>query len=107
MATTIRLGVFETNSSSVHSIMILSPQDYEAWAAGNLVYDYWNGGFVTAEEAKELELTKPDYMDGDSLLSLDDFVNCQKQLNYLESEVYRTTTPGGEEIYLATYYGRK
>lgn len=36
----IRRNVFETNSSSVHSITMCSLEDYEKWKRGELVYDY-------------------------------------------------------------------
>ena len=31
---TIRLGTFETNSSSTHSMVICSEEEYEKWANG-------------------------------------------------------------------------
>ena len=105
MTTTMRVGTFETNSSSVHSVMLISPQEYHQWESGELLYDYWNSTFVTAEEAERMQFD-PDYIDGGYLLTLDDFVMCKKALSYLESEVYPTRTPGGEEVYIASYYGR-
>jgi len=39
MNTTIRRGVFETNSSSTHSITILSQKDYDKWRNEDLFYD--------------------------------------------------------------------
>ena len=35
----IRRNVFETNSSSVHSITMCSLEDYKKWENGELVYD--------------------------------------------------------------------
>ena len=35
----VRRGVFETNSSSTHSITMCSNEEYEAWKAGKMVYD--------------------------------------------------------------------
>lgn len=39
MKRSIRRGVFETNSSSTHSICIVPAEDFEAWKAGKLMYD--------------------------------------------------------------------
>ena len=35
----IRQNVFETNSSSVHSLTICSEEDFKKWENGELVYD--------------------------------------------------------------------
>jgi hypothetical protein len=37
MKRTIRRGVFETNSSSTHSICIVPAEDFEAWKAGKMI----------------------------------------------------------------------
>lgn len=55
----IRRGVFETNSSSVHSITICSKDDYSEWENGNLVYDRYNECLVpilelTAEQRSKI-----------------------------------------------------
>lgn len=40
MKRTIRRGVFETNSSSVHSLTMCSDEEWKAWERGELVFDY-------------------------------------------------------------------
>lgn len=35
----IRAGVFETNSSSTHSLSLFSVEDFEKWKSNELVYD--------------------------------------------------------------------
>ena len=58
----IRRGVFETNSSSTHSITMCSEKDFEAWKNGELLFDIWGSkkfvklthlSDVEKEEAKE------------------------------------------------------
>ena len=44
----IRHGVFETNSSSTHSMVVCSEEDYQKWVDGELLYDY--GSLVKREE---------------------------------------------------------
>lgn len=54
MKRVIRRGVFETNSSSTHSITITQKEEYEKWEQGKLLLA--DGNFITKEEAiKELK----------------------------------------------------
>ena len=46
----IRHGVFETNSSSVHSVTILNDEDYNKWINGKTIVSR-HGKFVPIEEA--------------------------------------------------------
>lgn len=46
----VRIGVFETNSSSTHSLCICSKKDYDAWRCGNVLFDSWNEKFVKSNE---------------------------------------------------------
>jgi len=46
----IRRGVFETNSSSTHSLCIASKEDFKKWQNGELVYDSWSDKLVPIEE---------------------------------------------------------
>ena len=39
MKKTIRLGVWETNSSSVHSFCICTEEEYDKWEKGDLYYN--------------------------------------------------------------------
>lgn len=46
----IRNGVFETNSSSTHSISICSDKDFTDWAKGITYFNCWEKVFVKKEE---------------------------------------------------------
>lgn len=57
----VRQGVFETNSSSTHTLTICSKEDYEDWERGDKFWldNDWgklqtNKSFVTPEELEEL-----------------------------------------------------
>ena len=51
----IRNGVFETNSSSTHSITMCTKSDYEKWKNGELYYfEGSETGFVTKEERDKI-----------------------------------------------------
>lgn len=47
----IRYGVFETNSSSVHSLIMCSDNEYQRFVDNELLYDYWDDGLITYNEA--------------------------------------------------------
>lgn len=47
---TIRLNVFETNSSSCHSLILCSDSEYQLLKAGKLYIDKWLDKLVTASE---------------------------------------------------------
>ena len=57
----IRLGVFETNSSSVHSLTMVEKPDYEKWKKGEILFSEYprHGGseFLPADEAIEKNLS--------------------------------------------------
>ena len=46
----IRYGVFETNSSSVHSLILCSDEEYKAFEKHQLYYNHWEHYFMTYEE---------------------------------------------------------
>lgn len=48
----VRKSVFETNSSSVHSITMCKESEYNRWQSGELYYRW--GNFITREEADEI-----------------------------------------------------
>lgn len=52
MKVQIRTGLFETNSSSVHSCTIASMSDYRDWREGKLMVCLDNGEFVSIEEGR-------------------------------------------------------
>ncbi len=130
----IRTGVFETNSSSVHSMVLCDANDYEDWVKGKKLYNVnynYNGRhyieapmFVTPEEAAEYDSNYPypeehheDYWGGWELEFQDEEDNWhERQFITLEeyeraySYMYETfddsfTTPGGEEVIAFGFYG--
>jgi len=93
MKRTIRRGVFETNSSSTHSICIVPAEDFEAWKRGEFVltsdsalipkdpdpdrkltvYE-WNGGKYVAKEV-------PDTVENRKKYFYNDFTTYEKWRN--------------------------
>lgn len=54
----VRQGVFETNSSSTHSLTMCSEEEFNRWKAGELLFDYYNDCF-----AEVIELSSEDKED--------------------------------------------
>lgn len=46
----VRRNVFETNSSSTHSITICTEDEYEMWKRGEIYWCRWRENFVSKEE---------------------------------------------------------
>ena len=51
----IRRGVFETNSSSTHSLTICPEEQFEDWKRGKLLFNTWDDEFVVVHDLTEEE----------------------------------------------------
>ncbi len=117
----VRQGVFETNSSSVHSIAICTKNEFNAWRNGELYKnDGWWGNsisplkrkdFLTYDEAMELIASSFDYRprgeseDISEYLEKYEIYDYENWGSYYETDVTNYTTPHGEEIVAVCYYG--
>lgn len=52
----IRCGVFETNSSSTHSLSICSEEEFNKWTAGELIRDAEDEVFIETSSLKKDKL---------------------------------------------------
>lgn len=117
----IRRGVFETNSSSVHSITMCTGSDFDRWTDGELLFWEDEKKFGTREEIIE-DLKKSTWYDGklrypdinwDDKDQVSDIFNDEniKTFNqYSQNDWFETyweayTTPGGENVVAFGYYG--
>lgn len=50
----IRLGMFETNSSSTHTMVIMSESEFDKWEKGEILKYKWNDTFVSKEESENI-----------------------------------------------------
>lgn len=83
----IRRGVFETNSSSVHTLTIVSKEDFERFKKGEL-RAVWGGDLVDS--------SNDDFEDADSWESYGE------DYEYFEKEY---TTNSGETVVAFGYHG--
>lgn len=110
----IRRGVFETNSSSTHSITMCSGEEYDKWCSGNLLFWVGKKKFMIKEDIIEelKELTRwdnslmypdvnwdddsvvADIFDSEEIQSSDEFFDDE----YLETFEEKYHTPNGEEV---------
>ena len=126
----IRRGVFETNSSSVHSLTMCMESDYNRWSRENLFLYIGSGWwypdnnkpeknhFYTREEAIEFEKTDKyvredvnwtDEEEVNEILHDNEFYDYEYFWNeyceYYETFKETTTTPNGERVVAFGYYG--
>lgn len=89
----IRFGVFETNSSSVHSLTIVSKEDYEKWRNGELIYDRDNDKLIPSQDVDEDEYDSYDYW------------NFNDYGGDFETSTTSYKTKSGDEIVIRSYFG--
>lgn len=112
----IRRGVFETNSSSTHSITMCTEDAYERWKNGELLFSRDGECFLTREEVIA-EIRDNEYYEGPdpAMLKPEDFQEATDgdivtyeqwfECDYLECYKERFTTPGGEIVIAFGKYG--
>ena len=116
-----RVGTFETNSSSTHSMVICTDDEYKRWCDGELFCCRWSGKFKTKEEIiQELKKDCPEYFDesGNFKEDNDDGISFEELLSEnseyydrdewagdLEEESDTYTTPSGDVIHVVCRYG--
>ena len=95
----IRRNVFETNSSSTHSITMCMKSEFDKWVAGKLVWDKWADKLVpiTPEVKTKMKERYSQY------LTYDQFNDWE----YMEFETYEDNymTPNGDVVVAFGYYG--
>lgn len=94
----IRRGVFETNSSSTHSITICTEEDFKKFLDGQMVLDRWFESLVPFEKKSS---------DPDRFITYDEFSSGEWYHGY-EYETYSEsfTTPDGHPMVAFGSYGR-
>lgn len=117
----IRRGVFETNSSSTHSIAILTEEENQQWLKGDILRYRWSDEFITKEEyAKKFEGLKQQYSKENNIPieDVDDYdvqeyfcddiaynFEDYDDVMELESDVTKYTTKNGERLIIRCWYG--
>jgi len=95
----IRRGVFETNSSSTHSLSIVSMEEWEAFKRGELIMNRDSDSLCTMDEYEQSKVKK--YFDKWDWQTYDQW--CDE--GNLEIFTQRATTKSGDEIVAFGKYG--
>lgn len=119
----IRRGVFETNSSSVHSLTMCSGEEFDKWAKSEVLYWRDRDKFGTREEiieelktlryswgSKELYYPDVNWDDEDEVSDVFSDERIKTYEEFFNDEYFDTfedsyTTPNGEEVVAFGYYG--
>ena len=123
---TTRKGVFETNSSSTHSISIFDDSDFKKFQKGELFWDPNTDSLITKEETKEKIIKNLTTYDDYKLEDLEDLTikelleldvvkdnsyeypqdyNSFSEPDYLEVDYASHTTKSGDKIIIFCKYG--
>lgn len=92
----IRKNVFETNSSSTHSLTMCTKEEYDNWKNGKLLFDSYHKKFVSSlgyiKENKSMDeiVTYPEWLDRN---------------DYLDTFYKEYTTKNNEKIVAFGAYG--
>ena len=107
----VRKNVFETNSSSTHSLVMAVKSDFDKWENGEVYYCEWawgdlkekfeSGKFYSVEEVDAYYEAKGEERESDCFVTYEEF--CEE--DYLEVSEYSYTTPGGEVVRACAKYG--
>lgn len=108
---TIRKGVFETNSSSTHSICICTDEELEAWKNNEIFWDDYNSEFISKKDLLRDTTRTEGETDEDLLEELlrnprgFDVETFDSYGEDYETFMYDYLTPKGEHINIYCYYG--
>lgn len=123
MKTQIRRSIFETNSSSVHSITMVSGSEYDKWKNGELLYYKDTENLVTKEEIEKIKEDDKKIYEShgwtfdeskyDCNSSNCRFLTCDKFFNWhgdwpdveYETFIDHYKTKDGEEVVAFGFYG--
>jgi len=91
----IRIGTFETNSSSTHTLVIVSKEEWSKFKNGEMCFDTYRETLVNEKDKEEDEY-------GDRYR---DFMGYGEYTEDMDEFCVTHKTPNGEEIVVFGYYG--
>lgn len=92
---TIRYGTFETNSSSTHSLIICTDEEYKKWMDDEMVLDRYADAIVSMPSEEQLE--EDDW----------EYVKYSDYYDKIDMETFHEeyTTKHGDKIHIFGWYG--
>ena len=105
----IRKGLFETNSSSTHSLTLCSGNEYDGWKEGKYVYCRDGGTLVPVTDADYLEWKKMTDEEKRERWCERDYLTYEKFWDYFgdyyENYEGSYVTENGDKVVAFGYYG--
>ena len=97
----IRNNIFETNSSSVHTLTLCSQEDFNKWAQGKLIWDYGNEELVEPDS-----IEKDEFYDEEDYLTYKDFFDgySNSHVEYMETYTQHKNVDG-KDVVAFGYFG--
>lgn len=105
MRVTFRNGIFETNSSMTHSIVICTKEEMEKWRNRELFRRRWGEDTLVTKEEMEEIIANERYADRDDFETYDEFMSDHGYWE-LEHDSGKFVTPSGDEMCWVAAYGR-
>lgn len=101
MKVSVRRCLFETNSSSVHSVTMCSKSDYDKWINDKLYFDKWSDMLIPDSDKIQKDRKENGY--DTQYLTYNEFCDYE----YLPHEIFEktTTTEHGDTVVAFGYYG--
>lgn len=96
----IRSNVFETNSSSTHSIAICTEDDYKAFKEGEKLIDR---NSLKLYNSVEEGMAQDEWAEEEDFMTYEEFEEYVSE--YYEEFEEKFTTPNGEKVVAFGYYG--
>lgn len=99
----VRFNVFETNSSSTHSLVLCTDDDYVKWANGEMFFDDYLNVLVSIEEINKDEKLKSQLENQENdkrFYTRDEFFN-----EYYEETYHDSIVTQNEIVHAFGYYG--
>lgn len=108
----IRHNVFETNSSSTHSLVMAIASDFDKWVKGEVYHcgsaygdakraGFEKGKFYSKEKVESYYSSTGEERDTYNFCTYDEFIADEE----LENSEYSYTTPNGEVVKVVAKYG--
>lgn len=97
----IRYGVFETNSSSTHSLCIVTEEEFQRFKNGELLFDKLEERLIGEDEAAMVPESDRQWYELDDWMTYDEFLH----RNDLDWYIRPFTTPSGDEMVAFGDYG--
>lgn len=107
MRRTVRPGVFETNSSMTHTLIIATKEDVDRWHDGELFwFDGWSSEkrLVTPEERDKIIADPNNFWSEEDFMTYEDFES-DRGYYELEHSDGEFVSPSGDQIVWMAAYG--